>query len=111
MNILSAFSLNLQTDLEVNYLTKSDFENQLFNKLSEFEASVRNMSNFWQFNLRREIEGTNQPSIDFKTIKNLEKELETLNKVVYRKATIQDLKELKDNFLVSQILFNYSEIK
>ena len=47
MNILSAFSLNLQTDLEVNYLTKSDFENQLFNKLSEFEASVRNMSNFW----------------------------------------------------------------
>ena len=40
MNILSSFALNLQTEVEVNYLTKSDFENILFNKLSEFEASV-----------------------------------------------------------------------
>ena len=43
------------------------------------------------------MEGKNQNSLDFKVIKNLEKEIEQLNKAVYRKVNHQELNELKEH--------------
>lgn len=44
LNTISSFVLNLQNEVEVRYLTKSDFENVLFTKLTEFETSVSSNS-------------------------------------------------------------------
>ncbi|CAI2381166.1 unnamed protein product [Moneuplotes crassus] len=91
MSILSSFVLNLQTEVEYRYLTKSDFQNELFTKFSEFESS---------FNLRQEIDGISlvKDEIEKRDVKEnkIQRQIEDIRKSLELKTSSQELRDLTE---------------